>query len=67
MLLKELTKELRSLKDQNLKEMSITDDVVSVFTRKGRTIEIDVKGLKEKEAVKEVVDKVSKPKVKVKK
>lgn len=62
MLLEKLTKELRALKDLNLKSLSITGDLVSIFTRKSHVVEIDIKDLKEKEAIKKVVDKVSKDK-----
>ncbi len=54
-MLKEITKALRDLNNNNLKEVNITDDSVFVSTRRGRTIEINVKGLSKKEAVKKVL------------
>ncbi len=57
-MLEELTKALKALNNKNLKEMYITDgdDVVVITTRRGRTIEIDIKGLNKKEAIKKVVN-----------
>ena len=60
MLLEKLTKELKALDDSNLKSLGILGDVVSVLTRKGKVHEIDISGVKEKVAIKKVMDKFNK-------
>ena len=54
-MLKELTKQLKALKNPNLKEISIVKDTVNVLTRRGKVFEISIEGLKHKEAIAKVV------------